>query len=137
MQPFTILLIEDDEVDVIAIERAFQTAKITNPLVVANNGEEALNLIHKKVFPPFVTLLDLNLPKISGIEFLKHIRNNPRLKKMIIIVLTSSDSDKDICKAYEHQVAGYITKPINSSELANKLSSFNTYWGNCELWNTW
>ena len=111
----TILLIEDDEVDVRAVKRSLKQQKIINPIVVASDGLEALELLRgsngKASLPePYLILLDLNMPRMNGIEFLHEVREDPALHHNIIFVLTTSNADEDRVAAYEHHVAGYVLK---------------------------
>lgn len=125
------LLVEDDEVDIMNVKRAFEKNKITNPLHIARDGLEALELLKRKPkidnFPN-VILLDLRMPKMDGIEFLKSIRADSELKKLIIIVLTTSDDDRDVFSAYNQNVAGYIVKPITFDKFMQAMATINLYW---------
>lgn len=125
------LLVEDDEVDIMNVKRAFEKNKITNPLHIARDGLEALEILKKKPkienFPN-VVLLDLRMPKMDGIEFLKNIRADSELKKLIIIVLTTSDDDRDVVSAYDFNVAGYIIKPITFDKFMQAMATINLYW---------
>lgn len=114
-----ILLVEDDEVDVMNVKRAFKKYKITNPLFLAGNGIEALYMLQSQNGePPLVPenrrliLLDLNMPKMNGLEFLQELRQKEELKRTPVIVLTTSDEDRDRIEAYNLNVAGYILKPV-------------------------
>ena len=135
-----ILLIEDDEVDVMNVKRAFKKYKITNPLHIAGNGIEALKMLRSQDNqPPIVPetrrliLLDLNMPKMNGIEFLHELRNDDNLKRTPVIVLTTSDEDKDRIEAYNLNVAGYILKPVTFSNFAEVMITLNKYWTLCEM----
>lgn len=125
------LLVEDDEVDIMNVKRAFEKNKITNPLHIARDGVEALEILNKKPRMedfPNVVLLDLRMPKMDGIEFLKNIRADSELKKLIIIVLTTSDDDRDVVSAYDFNVAGYIVKPITFDKFMQAMATINLYW---------
>lgn len=136
-----ILLVEDDEVDVMNVKRAFKKNNITNPLYVAANGLEALSMLrNQKDSKPFaipterrLVLLDLNMPKMSGLEFLQTLRNDPQLKPIPVIVLTTSDEDRDRIEAYNLNVAGYILKPVTFSKFAEVMITLNKYWTLCEM----
>lgn len=135
-----ILLVEDDEVDVMNVKRAFKKYKITNPLYIAGNGIEALDMLRSQNGqPPQVPenrrliLLDLNMPKMSGIEFLHEIRRDEKLKRTPVIVLTTSDEDKDRIEAYNLNVAGYILKPVTFVNFAEVMVALNRYWALCEM----
>jgi CheY-like chemotaxis protein len=125
------LLVEDDEVDIMNVKRAFEKNKISNPLHIVRDGLEALEILKRKPRIenyPNVILLDLRMPKMDGIEFLKNVRADSELKKLIIIVLTTSDDDKDIVSAYDFNVAGYIVKPITFDKFLQAMATINLYW---------
>ncbi len=135
-----ILLVEDDEVDVMNVERAFKKYKITNPLYVAGNGIEALAMLRSQDGkPPQVPetrrliLLDLNMPKMNGLEFLYAIREDDLLKRTPVIVMTTSDEDRDRIEAYNLNVAGYILKPVTFANFAEVMVALNKYWTLCEM----
>ena len=142
MEPkaINILLVEDDEVDVMNVKRAFSKYKIANPLYVAGNGLEALAMLQSSAdSPPKVPesrrliLLDLNMPKMNGLEFLHQLRKDKNLKRTPVIVLTTSDEDKDRIEAYNLNVAGYILKPVTFSNFAEVMVALNKYWTLCEM----
>ncbi|MGV0026265.1 response regulator [Phormidesmis priestleyi] len=132
-----ILLVDDDEVDVMNVQRAFKKHNITNPLFLANNGFEALDMLRGD--PPAVpiqrrlVLLDLNMPKMGGIEFLRELRADDRLKSTPVIVLTTSNEDDDKVEAYNLNVAGYILKPVTLSRFLESMAALNKYWMLCEM----
>ncbi len=134
-----ILLVEDDEVDVMNVRRAFKKNNITHPLYVASNGLEALAKLRAQdnsISIPAdrrLILLDLNMPKMGGIEFLKHLRTDPNLRTIPVIVLTTSNQDKDRVEAYDLNVAGYILKPVTFANFAETMATLNKYWALCEL----
>lgn len=135
-----ILLVEDDEVDVMNVKRAFKKYRITNPLYVAGNGIEALKMLNpQNGETPEVPknrrliLLDLNMPKMNGLEFLHKIREDDALKRTPVIVLTTSDEDKDRIEAYNLNVAGYILKPVTFANFADVMVALNKYWALCEM----
>lgn len=134
-----ILLVEDDEVDVMNVKRAFRKNNITHPLYVASNGLEALATLRDEdtsIKIPAdcrLILLDLNMPKMGGIEFLKHLRTDPDLRTIPVIVLTTSNQDKDRVEAYDLNVAGYILKPVTFASFAETMATLNKYWALCEL----
>ena len=111
----TVLLVEDDEVDVMVIRRAFQKSRIQAPLVVASDGMEALEILRgeggkSRLAPPYIVLLDLNMPRMNGIEFLDELRRDPELRTTVVFVLTTSDAPGDVQAAFAHCVAGYFCK---------------------------
>lgn len=135
-----VLLVEDDEVDIMNVRRAFRRNNITNPLFVANNGLEALEMLRKqennKALIPLgrrIILLDLNMPRMGGLEFLQELRADPQLRAIPVIVLTTSNQDRDLIEAYNLNVAGYILKPVTFSNFAEVMATLNKYWALCEL----
>jgi CheY-like chemotaxis protein len=135
-----ILLVEDDEVDVMNIKRAFKKNNITNPLYIASNGLEALEMLQNEdgespAIPPHrrLILLDLNMPKMGGIEFLKRLRADPKLKSIPVVVLTTSNQDQDRVEAYQLNVAGYLLKPLTFSGFLEAMATLNKYWTLCEM----
>ncbi|WP_088890925.1 response regulator [Leptolyngbya ohadii] len=135
-----ILLVEDDEVDVMNVKRAFKKYNITNPLYLAGDGIEALAMLREKGDQPPVVpatrrliLLDLNMPKMGGIEFLHELRSDPALRSTPVVVLTTSNQDRDRVEAYNLNVAGYILKPVTFVNFAETMIALNKYWAICEL----
>lgn len=133
-----VLLVEDDEVDVMNVKRSFKKNCINNPLYVAKNGLEALNMLSGKdpdnyVSTPRIVLLDINMPKMGGIEFLTELRKDPALKPTTVFVMTTSNEDSDKIAAYNLNVAGYILKPLSFDGFVNAVSILNHYWQLCEL----
>jgi CheY-like chemotaxis protein len=133
--PMTILLVEDDEVDVMNVKRAFKKNNVSNQLVIASNGLEALTLLRSETleYPrPKIVLLDLNMPKMGGIEFLKEIRQDPSLSSLSVFVMTTSNEDSDKIEAFNLNVAGYILKPLSMDRFISAVSTLNSYWTLCE-----
>ncbi len=129
-----ILLVEDDDVDQIVMERAFKDLKITNQLVNADNGEEALEYLktesNKK---PCIILLDLNMPKMSGIEFLRIIKADEALKKIPVIIMTTSRAEQDIVKSFRLGAVGYIVKSIDYEKSAETIMAIDLCLSSSEL----
>ena len=130
-----ILLVDDDEVDVMTVKRAFAKANITNPVFVATNGREALDLLRSGKVPASrrIILLDLNMPKMNGIEFLRELRGDPELSLTTVVVLTTSNEDRDRVEAYRFNVAGYLLKPVTFQTFAEVMAALNKYWTLQEL----
>ena len=128
----TILLVEDNEIDVEAILRAFRKQRIGNPVVVANDGVEALALLEgrgeRRIERPYLLLLDLNMPRMNGIELLQAIREKPHLQDAIVFVLTTSRSEEDRVRAYAFNVAGYIVKSEVGEGFVRLLGLLDHYW---------
>ena len=130
-----ILLVEDDEVDVMNVRRAFKKNNIVNPLYMASNGLEALAILRgeSKTEPAMpqarrLILLDLNMPRMNGIEFLRELRLDQSLRSIPVIVLTTSNEDRDKVEAYNLNVAGYILKPVTFSNFVEVMATVNRYW---------
>ena len=128
-----ILLVEDDRVDIMTVQRALKKIDITNPLSVARTGVEALGMLRGDGFPrieptPSLILLDLNLPKMGGIEFLRELRADPVLKNLPVIVLTSSNEPGDRAAAFEYEVNDYIVKPHTFDEFSDAMSMILADW---------
>lgn len=138
-KPTSFLLVDDDEVDVMTVKRAFKKNNITSPLYVATNGIEALALLRGNEMPKLLPgqrrliLLDLNMPKMGGIEFLRELRADPNLRPLPVIVLTTSNEDKDKVEAYNFNVAGYILKPVTFTKFVEAIGTLNKYWMLSEL----
>ena len=119
------------------VQRAFKKNNIHNPLFVANNGIEALAMLRgdSPVVPHHrrLILLDLNMPQMGGIEFLREIRTDETLKSVPVIVLTTSNEDNDKVEAYQLNVAGYILKPVTFSKFQESMVALNKYWMLCEM----
>jgi CheY-like chemotaxis protein len=130
-----ILLVEDDDVDVMNVKRAFDKNHITNPLFVAGNGLEALDKLRSGEVPQGrrIVLLDLNMPKMNGIEFLRELRNDPALAPTPVVVLTTSNNDRDKIDAYNLNVAGYLVKPVTFGEFSELMVTLNKYWTLVEM----
>ena len=126
----TILLVDDDEVDVMTVKRAFTKANITNKVYVATNGVEALEMLRGPDLPTTrrIVLLDLNMPRMNGIEFLREVRKDPALMNLTVVVLTTSNEDRDRVEAFQLNVAGYLLKPVTFSDFAEVMATLNKYW---------
>ncbi|MCX7875379.1 MAG: response regulator [Melioribacteraceae bacterium] len=131
IQPKNVLLVEDNIDDINLIQRAVKKSQLPINLEILRDGETAVNYFSKNsnefVFPKFV-ILDLNLPKISGIEVLKFIRNEPMYKKLPIVIFSSSHEAKDIDKCYEYCANSYIVKPIDYDKFQETIISIAKYW---------
>jgi CheY-like chemotaxis protein len=129
-QMLNILLVEDDEVDVMNVRRAFDRNKIRNPLWHAGNGLEALEVLRGADMPKErrLVLLDLNMPRMNGIEFLRELRADEALRHTPVVVLTTSDDERDRVDAYNLNVAGYILKPVTFVNFVEAMATLNKYW---------
>jgi CheY-like chemotaxis protein len=133
-----ILLVDDDEVDVIGITKTLKSLKITNDLRHAFDGVDALEHLRgtngkTKLEPPYLILLDLNMPRMGGLEFLDEIRKDPKLRKAIIFVMTTSADEKDVYAAYDKNIAGYVVKSNAEHTFKEALSMLDLYWTIVEL----
>ena len=132
-----IMLVEDDNVDAMTVKRALKDLKVTNPLVHQINGEEAINYLRvDDSNKPCVILLDLNMPKMNGIEFLKLAKSDTALRQIPVIVLTTSKDDRDKVESFKLSVAGYIVKPTDYKKFVDAMKTVNLYWSLSELPNT-
>ena len=131
-----ILLVEDDEVDIMNVQRAFRKNNIANPLVVANNGVEALLILREAIAKGNdafkIVILDLNMPKMGGIEFLKQVRADPVLKPLSVFVMTTLNEESDKMATYDLNIAGYIVKPLSFDSFVHAISVLKHYWKLCE-----
>ena len=131
-----ILLVEDDNIDAMTVKRALEDLKIANQLGHTVNGEEALEYLRDKGNQkPCIILLDLNMPKMNGIEFLKIVKVDEELKKIPVIVLTSSKEEQDIVESFKLNVAGYIVKSVDNKKFVEAIKVINLYWVLSELPN--
>lgn len=136
MRTRTILLVEDNPSDIELAKRAFQKANILNPVVVAEDGQEALDYLfatgaHKdrnSADLPSIILLDLKLPIIDGLEVLKRIRENEVTRRLLVVILTSSKEEQDIAKGYDLGVNSYIRKPVDFLQFAEAIKQLGIYW---------
>ena len=132
-KPVTILLVEDNEGDVGLVEEVFEDAKIRNILHVAEDGEEAMLFLNKKnpyndVPTPDIILLDLNLPQKDGREVLEEIKNDENLKRIPVVVLTTSKAEEDILKSYNLHANSYITKPVDFDQFIKVIRAIEDFW---------
>jgi CheY-like chemotaxis protein len=129
-----ILLVEDDSVDALTVKRAMRDLNITNSVTHSVDGEEAIKyLADPNTDKPFVILLDLNMPKMSGIEFLKIIKADANLKTIPVIVLTTSKEKRDVLECFELGAAGYMVKPVDYEKFVEILGKVMLYWRTSEL----
>jgi len=129
-----ILLVEDDQVDAMTVRRALRDLHITNSLVHVENGEEALaRLRDGEGIKPCIILLDLNMPIMSGIEFLQVAKADVQLMRLPVIVLTTSEEQRDVVESFRLGVAGYMRKPVDYHEFVETVRSIDAYWTLSEL----
>ena len=129
-----ILLAEDDSVDAMTVKRALKDLKITNQLIHTANGEEALEYLRKENNArPCLILLDLNMPKMNGIEFLEIVKADDLLQKIPVVVLTTSREEQDIVESFKLSVAGYMVKAVDYKKFVEMVRTIDLYWTLSEL----
>ena len=129
-----ILVVDDDALDVMNVKRAFAKNRLTNPIHEAKNGIEALELLRNGALPRRrLVLLDLNMPRMNGIEFLRALRSDPALRSTSVVVLTTSNEERDKAEAYGFNVAGYLLKPVAFASFVDLMATLNKYWTSAEL----
>ena len=133
MKNLNILLIEDDMIEVMKLSRAKKSLQLDHNIIEANNGEEALQILEDKSNLPDIILLDLNMPKISGIEFLKILKSDDRLRYIPTIILTTSSNQRDLLECYKIGIAGYVLKPLKYEDYVSKIEKLLSYWSVNEL----
>lgn len=128
-----VLLIEDDTIEVMKLNRTITKLKLNHKIVIANNGEEALKTLKVDNFLPDIILLDLNMPKMNGIEFLSILKSDENLRYIPAIILTTSKNQKDLLKCYKIGIAGYVLKPLKYEDYILKIQNLLDYWSCNEL----
>jgi CheY-like chemotaxis protein len=128
-----VLLVDDDDVDVMGIKRAFKKAKIANPLYIARDGVEGLAKLRGEdgntpIEKPYIIILDLNMPRMDGFEFLAELRKDPEHRDAVVFVLTTSKADEDRARSYDMNVAGYIVKSDVGEGFLKVTSLLDSYW---------
>jgi CheY-like chemotaxis protein len=130
----TLLIVDDDDIDAIALERALRKLRLVNTAYRARDGQKALDLLRSGAIPaPYIILLDLNMPRMSGLEFLEALRTDPMLTHAVVFVLTTSKSDEDLVAAYRKHVAGYVFKQHMDRDFLEVISLIEHYWRLVEL----
>ena len=131
--PIEILLVEDNEPDILLTQEAFRDARIANCLHVARDGVEALAFLRRE--PPFedaarpdVILLDINMPRMGGLEMLREVKADEELRTIPVVVLTTSQADEDILRSYQSHASSYIVKPVGFENFHQAIRAFETYW---------
>ncbi len=133
MKVVSILLIEDNEGDIMLTKEAFEESKIVNKIIVARDGQQAVNYFEGQPASheiPHLILLDINLPKMNGHEVLQYIKSNETYKSIPVIMLTTSSSNKDITQCYKKNVNCYVTKPIDVSDFMQVITKIEDFWIN-------
>lgn len=128
-----ILLIEDDEIEVMKFNRVVGSMKINHKIIEANNGEDAIEILKIKDVVPDIIVLDLNMPKINGIEFLGILKADDYLKYIPTIILSTSNNQKDLLECYRIGIAGYVIKPLKYDDYVERITKLIEYWSVNEL----
>lgn len=129
-----ILLVEDDQVDTMTVTRALKEIHVTNPLVHLENGEEAVRYLRDPASEkPCIILLDLNMPIMNGIEFLQVVKHDDQLKRIPVVVLTTSEEQQDKVNSFNLGVAGYMAKPVDYRQFVEVMRSIDAYWTISEM----
>jgi CheY-like chemotaxis protein len=132
--PKPILLVEDDKADIITVKRALKECDAANQLFTVSNGEEALSFLRDERNPrPGFILLDLNMPKMGGIEFMEIVKHDDDLKHIPIVVLTTSRQESERIESFQLGVAGYIIKPMNYHQFVDMVKGITHYWSISEV----
>ena len=128
-----VLLIEDNLIEIMKMKRTISLLKFDHTIHEAKNGEEALKIFEDKSKFPDIILLDLNMPKMSGVEFLTVIKEKDQFKHIPVIILTTSDNQKDLLECYRIGVSGYVLKPLKYNDYVDKIKDILLYWSMNEL----
>ena len=125
-----ILLVEDDTVDAMTVKRALRDLKVSNLVAHAADGEEALAYLKDPAKPPpCLILLDINMPKMNGLELLKEIKADADLRRIPVVMLTTSTNERDIIQSFHLSAAGYMIKPVDYKQFIETMRTIDTYWG--------
>ena len=129
MQDDPILLVEDDTVDAMTVKRAMRDLKVSNPVAHVTDGEEALAYLKDPAKPrPCLILLDINMPKMNGIEFLRAVKSDTDLQNLPVVMLTTSTNDRDIIQSFHLSAAGYMIKPVDYKQFVETIRTIDAYW---------
>lgn len=128
-----ILLVEDDHVDVLTTRRALKEIHVVNPIAVCENGEHAIAWLRDASELPCIILLDLNMPIMNGIEFLQSVKADARLRRIPVVVLTTSEEQEDKVRSFDLGVAGYMAKPVDYRRFVEVMRSIDLYWTISEM----
>lgn len=132
-KPLNILLIEDDAIEVMKFNRVLSSMPLKHKIVEANNGEEALTILKVNEVVPDLIILDLNMPKVSGIEFLRILKADEQLKYIPAVILTTSNNRSDVLECYDIGIAGYLLKPLKYDDYKERIIKLVEYWSVIEL----
>lgn len=125
----SILLVEDDDIDIMTVQRALRDLKVTNPLEITNDGEEALTFLEaNKAYLPGLILLDINMPRMNGIEFLREMKKDPVFRLVPVVIMTTSQEQRDKIESFNLGVAGYMVKPVDYLKFVEMVRTIDFYW---------
>lgn len=127
-RPVEIMLVEDNEGDVLLTKKVFEKARLRNTITVAPDGEVALEMLNQRQLRPDIILLDINLPKIDGKQVLQEIKTEPSLKSIPVVILTSSEAEKDILESYDLHANSYIVKPVTLEKFGEVADIVEHFW---------
>ncbi|MFT3840706.1 MAG: response regulator [Myxococcaceae bacterium] len=129
------MIVDDDEIDVMNVKRAFEKANIASDVYVASDGVEGLELLRSGSVPKQrrMVLLDINMPRMNGLEFLRELRADPVLSATPVVVFTTSNDERDVSEAYRQHVAGYMLKPVSFDSVIELMRAVDSYWSHVEL----
>ncbi len=133
MKNLNVLLIEDDTIEIMKLNRTISKLQLNHTIIEANNGDDALKILNQNEGLPDIILLDLNMPKINGIEFLSILKKDEKLKHIPTIILTTSNNKNDLHECYKIGVSGYVLKPLKYDEYVSKVEKVLSYWSINEL----
>ncbi len=133
MKDLAILLIEDDAIEAVKFKRILTTFPGKHSVSEAKNGEQALKLLEPGTFFPDLILLDLNMPKMNGLEFLKILKEDEKLRYIPVVILTTSNNQEDVKESYKTGIAGYIMKPLKYEDYKTQIKTIIDYWSSNEL----
>ena len=128
-----ILLLEDDAIEVMKFNRVLNKLELNHKIIEANNGEQALDILKNKAIIPDIIVLDLNMPRLNGIEFLNILKKDEVLKYIPSIILSTSANHKDMMECYKIGIAGYILKPLKYEDYVDRIQKLLDYWSSNEL----
>jgi CheY-like chemotaxis protein len=134
-RPLNIVVVDDDEIDVMNVRRAFEKANIGSDVFVASDGVEGLELLRSGSVPlqRRLVLLDVNMPRMNGLEFLRELRADPELAATPVVVFSTSNDERDVNEAYRLHVAGYMLKPVSFEKVIELMRAVDRYWSHVEL----
>jgi CheY-like chemotaxis protein len=133
MKSLSILLVDDDEIERIKFKKVGKKTRFNITIQEAKNGKNAITLLENTINSFDLIITDINMPEMNGLDFLFHLKNNNKFKKIPVVIMSSSKEDKDLKKCYELGVSGYFIKPILFSEYINKVESLLNYWQKSEV----